>query len=69
MKVHVTVDTDEVARRANEQSNTYVDVESDVIDGSLEVVVQAVMNSLSFSFSQTDVEVSSVTYLDDRRRR
>lgn len=59
MQVNISVDPEKVAFRLMDRS-TFVDIEGDVIDGSFEETVSAVIAELTFEFDRDDAELGEV---------
>jgi len=48
--------------------STYVDIEGDVIDGSFEDALSAVISALEFEFDREDVELAAVLQFPELNR-
>lgn len=67
MKVTITVDDHDVEEWADRNSGIYVDAENDIVDGSLDTIVQAVIEVMKVEIDRSDVELGSVTHLSEFR--
>jgi len=67
MQVTIKVDPEKVAFRLMDKS-TYVDIEGDVIDGSFEDALSAVISALEFEFDREDVELAAVLQFPELNR-
>lgn len=65
-KIHVAVDLNEVAEELNERVPGSANVESDYIDCSLEVAVEAVLAAIQYDIVADQHEIASVTYIGSR---